>query len=489
MRFAFQDLDELYEEQVSPLLINEIPYVTEQDRERLSKIIMTTYDNTDVLSPVPTCLCGYLTSGIHQGKTCHLCNSIVEIQNHSALDVKVWIRKPEGINAFVHPYVWALLSLKFNKNNSKNGDEGKFNLLAWMTNPTYKVTNGITKINEQRKQLLISRGWKRSINFFIENFDFFIDILPELMGKNSIEIEELQIYLRYNKNRIFSNYLPIPTKTLIVLEKTPVKQFADLSISGITEAVKTIATIANSQTPYKQSKLESLIANVQEGMNEYYCNTLTKTLCPKGGGFRLMFKTRSHFTARGVITPIIGSHDYEELHIPWSQGVELLKVHIVSKLLKLDYNLAVYERVELAVAKYDPLIDKIMQEIIYESHFPKLTNPDFRGLPCVFQRNPSLVPLSAQVRFITKVKPDIFDRTFSQSNLGLKGKNSDYDGDNENLTLLPYKRLSKVMMNMRMHHRFDDVSKPLKISGFMNLPDNTIMTIANYVNRTYGNKK
>jgi len=103
LRLQLDNYDDIYADVVSPLLINNIKFVTQQDKEKLSSIIMTTYDKTDLMSSVPSCLCGELTRGINMGKTCPYCLTEVVIQNEAALDLRVWIQCPDKVLGFINP--------------------------------------------------------------------------------------------------------------------------------------------------------------------------------------------------------------------------------------------------------------------------------------------------------------------------------------------------------------------------------------------------
>ncbi|MFO5520891.1 hypothetical protein ACLBP3_30230, partial [Klebsiella pneumoniae] len=55
-----------------------------------------------------------------------------------------------------------------------------------------------------------------------------------------------------------------------------------------------------------------------------------------------MFGARLNATARAVITSISDPHDYDELHIPWGVGCQLLKYHLTNK-LKAKFNMTTRE--------------------------------------------------------------------------------------------------------------------------------------------------
>jgi hypothetical protein len=93
-----------------------------------------------------------------------------------------------------------------------------------------------------------------------------------------------------------------------------------------------------------------------------------------------MLGTRLHFSFRTVIIP--HKDRYNELYIPWAVAVNLLKEHIIGRLMNaydLSFGDAIARQI-LALMRYDPLIDQIMSDLIKESKYP--------GLGVLWNRNP-----------------------------------------------------------------------------------------------------
>ena len=81
-----------------------------------------------------------------------------------------------------------------------------------------------------------------------------------------------------------------------------------------------------------------------------------------------------------MITSIEGSHRYDEIHVPWVVGLTSFRPHLLNKLKKMGYRLN--EAVSLlyrCVHKYDPLIERLLNELIQEA------GPS--GIPVQMQRN------------------------------------------------------------------------------------------------------
>ena len=185
------------------------------------------------------------------------------------------------------------------------------------------------------------------------------------------------------------------------------------------DAVRTISSIKSSATPLSMRSVETRVVNAISKLAMFYRNFSQKTLGRKPGLFRKhVFGGRAHFTARAVISSLSDAHHYEELHTPWGMSVALLKLHLTNKMLKMGMTpLEVERHLSEHTLKYSPLLDQLFQELIAES--------PYRGLPVIFQRNPSLHRGSAQRLYITKVKTDPMITTISFSVLTLKSCNAD----------------------------------------------------------------
>lgn len=406
------DFDKLFHSTRShKVVINDMPIETEEDRMRLDNLIMTTYENTDVLSPVPACGCGALTGGWRLGRQCPECNTVVERPAETSVEHNVWLRAPEGVKGFISPHIWVTLSTKLSSS--------RYNLMEWLTNPGSIPPQRLPATTKNRIAQLQAMNWPRGLNNFIDNYDAFIDLLPKLGIRNAAE---LQKKLRICRDNTFSLYLPMPTKLLLVMENTNRGSFADLPITGAIDAAKTIASLSREGNKRSTDYLERKTVGVIKNISMYYHRTGVTTLRRKRGWFRgQLFSTRVNFSFRSVITSINEPAHYEELHIPWSIGMEVFKYHLINRLKKRGYPVReAFDLVEGHGNQYHPLLAELVDEIIKDT-------PDGR-LHCLFQRNPSLLRNSAQDLPIAKVKKDLSDNTISMPRLALNGPNADFDG-------------------------------------------------------------
>lgn len=328
------------------------------------------------------------------------------------LEPLLWIRAPTGVISLMNPLVWTMLNEKFTKSS--------FSIIQWLCDTTYKPQVKIPVIMEDVLNLGIARGW----NNFVSNFDSIIAALFEIKGfraKKGIP-DPLEILLKQSRDCVFSQFLPLPNRSLLVIEETNTGTYADPIITGAVDAIRTMVGIdsilSNHTVRMKENRTVKTISQLAEFYDELAKNTLAK----KEGIFRKhIFGTRSHFSFRGVISSLTEKHNYDEIHIPWGIGISVFRIHLVNKLFKLGYtpNNAIGFLNEHA-QKYHPLLDQLFNELISESPAP--------GPNCIMQRNPSLERGSAQSVYITKVKTDPNIPTVSMSILTVKGLNADYDG-------------------------------------------------------------
>lgn len=424
--FKLDSLDEIFSKVINPIIINDLDSVTEEDKRSVNSIIMTTYEHEDVLSAVPSCSCRYVSKGYNLGRICPKCNTPVVRPAEGSIDLNVWLRVPDGVTAFMSPVVW----IQINRVLSPSG----FSLLEWLTNPNARSTARKSQNTIKRMRKFEELEWVRGINYLVANFDRFLDLLLEFRIPKAPALVSV---LRGKEDCIFSQYLPMPTKSLLVLERTYVGNYADVSIAGAVDAARTIMSLrtdSRNDIKYLESKTVSIIKN----LSQYYTKTIKDSFCGKKGWLRgQLFSSRSQFCFRGVITSISGPHHYEDLHIPWAQGLELFKYHLISKLLHRNFNSRdAFELVESSGNVYVPILDELFQEIINDvpnnnAYSVNLGSnayglrPKGRGIPNLFLRNPALERGSSQLLNILKVKSDVTDKTVSLSPLALFGPNAD----------------------------------------------------------------
>lgn len=397
-----------------PVIVNDVMETSEQEKEQLQKLIFTRYDS-DLLSNLPSCECGGgdsttgITGEYNIGVICPNCNTAVTSPIDTSIDPILWMRSPVGVAKLINPIVWTMLNIRF----SKSG----FKVVQWICDTTYRPSSRIPAAIE----LLQQAGIKQGYNNFVENFDFIIETLFNMkefqpIKKTGRESRDyLRELLKLQRDCIFSDYLPLPNKSLLIIEETNKGTYVDPIVVGAINAIQMIASIDNSMSQHTQRVKENRTIKTIVELAIFNDSYIRSGLADKGGAFRKhIFGTRVHFSFRAVISSITDRHDYDEIHIPWGIATSIFRYHVINKLGKMGY--AVNDAISLLnehAKKYSPLLDSIFKDLI-------ASNPA-GGIPCSLGRNPSLHRSSLQTVRITHVRTDPDIPTIGISILIVKG--------------------------------------------------------------------
>ena len=486
-----------------PIIINDFSETSEEDKEALNLMIYTKY-STDLLSNLPSCKCGEVVGqhnardGDRPGVICSNCHVECTAPLEQKLEAVVWMKAPEGVRALMNPIVWTMLCGRLTRSG--------FEVSRWLTDTTYKPTVKFPAVMEQVQELNIPRGYNHFIDHFEEITDALFDlkgfktpgakmitgnfferiyektrgkigkILDKLFGtKSKREMDPLHLLLKEQRDCIFSQYAPIPNRALLVIEETNVGTYVDPIVTGAVDAIRTIVGIDSPLSSHSVRTKENRTVKALAQMAAFHDELARTTLAKKEGIFRKhVFGTRSHFSFRGVISSLTDKHDYDEIHIPWGIGVSLLNLHLTGKLLRRGFTpneakAFLYEHAQ----KYHPLLDELFKLLISEC--------PYKGLPVVFQRNPSLERGSAQAMFITTVKSDVEVPTVSLSILSVVGYNADFDGDQLNGTLAIDLMTAEQLRKLAPHMSVFGLDTPRAVTRNLSIPKPVVATIANWI--------
>lgn len=396
---------QLLDSPIEPIILNDMPSITVEDRARINNVTTTVYNETDVFSNQPSCDCGAIKGGYNLGVFCTSCHSeVMELFSQELLP-RVWMRTPKHVASLINPLVWNMLTRKFVKSG--------FSFVKWMCNTDYQLNNNAPMVEIN---LLLEAGVKRGYNNFVDKFDAYFDLLCKLphFAKKADNLE-LRDLLLSQRDCVFSEYLPLPNKSLLIQENTKVGSYVDPLAFTIIDAVKTIQSIDLPTTYVSQRQRENRTIKTIDKIAEYYYETYDATLAKKPGHIRKhIFGTRLHFSTRAVISSVTWPHTYDSLELPYGSGVTLFGIHLKGRLLKMGYtpNEAT-SLLQEYTTKFHPMLHSIMEELIDAT-------PN-KGHACIFVRNPSLALSSTQRMFIRKVKKDPNDVTIGMSILAVNG--------------------------------------------------------------------
>lgn len=387
-----EDYEELYRNRPgSSIIINDLPNRTEEDREYFSSLVSETY-TSDMISIVPKCSdkCGHTTGEVNVGVVCELCGCQVMPTFSEQIASNIWFRRPNGVEKLINPRIRGMISARFTRSGYK--------VLNYLTDRNYAPR---TQVPDPVKEI-IAAGIPRGYNYFVQHFDEIMaylfslknfkvkrkDILfaTEMLNIKHPSGDPLQQLIAENRDRIFSDYIPLPIKSLLVMEKTSSATYIDGTILSIRDAMNTMLSIDRDHREQNVMSKENRTSRLLSLLSDYYDSYFQNNLSPKSGVFRQnMYAGRSNYAFRAVITSNEEISDHDEIHIPWGVGVTLLRQHHINHLLRprdgyprMTLNQAddfLYEH----VGKYHERLDNLMKRHISET----TTN----GLLVVQQRN------------------------------------------------------------------------------------------------------
>ena len=455
-----------------PVIVNSFNVNTVEDKQLLDRMIYTYYEG-DSLNVVPTCDCGKTKGAGKIGSRCPKCNGEVRPVSEQPLEPLLWLAPPDGVKTFINPQAWTMLS--------KALTHGGVNGLAWLCDPYMPVGN------EPHREIrrLMDLGIERGINNFYDNFDEIIEMLFNagvISGTSRRQREDLYLFIKLNRDRIFTRHLPIPSRMGFVTERSITGSFADTTMKTAIEAIRTISATVHSLIPLDIKRLQSRTVKANEYLAVYHQEYMSATLTSKRGWLRKnVFGSPLYFTFRAVISSLSERHEYDELHLPWGVAVSTYEVHLTSKMFRLNNPETgrpftpndIKKHLREHTLRYSPLIDQLFKELIAES--------PHKGLPVLFNRNPSLDRGSIQEFFVTKINPDPKINAVAMSVLTLKAPNADFDGDALNGTPLLSNRLERAFNVLAPHQGVLDLDRPRSMSRNQAMPPPVASTIANWL--------
>lgn len=461
------DLDTKFNElSIVPFIGNDFNLDSEEDKDKFNELVYTHYDG-ESLKLTPSCECRRISAEYRIGELCDHCGTVCSSKYSGEPESLIWIVTPPGVKLFIKPVVWIMLCAGYR--------DGGVDVIRWLCDPYYRAAKKLPEsIN-----MLIEKGHQRGYNYFIDNFTQIIDDLSIRPNNGRVLKRHQAIYelVRQNKDKLFCKALPIPTKTVLVLEKNRGGRYFDKNLYPAIDAVLLAAEMGAMGADAPIRKIELKVVNIITKLSEFFTNFNAKILTGKYGGFRKhYFAGRVHFSARQVITSQYEPHAADELIIPWTAAVKLFTEHLRSKLLKPPYSYGVHQitdMLRLAANNYDPVIDNLLDEII-------IKDTPYKGFPCLFSRPPILTRGGIQFFYITGVVKDPSVNAIRISPLVLVMPNADFDGDAMHVTLLLDGAMHDAFKVMAPCFTILDPDNPDTLSSAIKMPAPVIDTINNW---------
>ena len=387
----------------------------------LDKNILTKY-STDVLSNTPSCECGATTDRRNIGRVCSSCGTIVEYPIDQEIEPRIWMKSPEGVSRLINPQFWSILT--------KYLTPGGFDILQWMTNRLYVGESNPPTYLEQIESIIGTRGYNNFVDNLIPIMEGLFTI-KKLFNQEDVSSLRSMIH-KYYPSCILCDYIPFPNKSMAVLEVNASGTYRDATFDKLFDAVNIIIGVDLDEKGYTVAQRERRVAKTLSTLAEFHDNYIKKIIQPKEGLVRkIILGSRMHFSFRAVITSITKPHECDEIHIPWTIGCVVLKMHLLNLLINR------HGMIEKAAEKfindhtytYHPLLDSCFKAMIHEADnslaYPYNKPGEKPGIMVTMVRNPSLHLGSNPLCRISIVKPDTNDPTVSIPINLTRGMNAD----------------------------------------------------------------
>jgi hypothetical protein len=356
-----------------PIIINDLANTTELQKDDIKNLVSTRHTG-DMISLLPTCRCGMTKGEFSVGVVCTKCGTVVKSTIENEIEPSVWFRKPNGVHKLISPIILIMLKERFKVSG--------FNTIHWLMDTTYRVPVKQPKVINKIMETGIQRGYNNFINNFTVIMSYLFSMKEFQINKKKKEtIDYLKILIDNNLDSIFSDYIPLPNKSLLIVEKNNLGTYVDPIIANAVDAIETLISIDKDFHDQSPRTKENRTAKALVRLSDFYREFYNKDLSPKHGQFRRhVYGSRTNFSFRAVISSLTDTHKYDEIHIPWGIGLTAFEPHILNKLMRLgmDINSAkglIYGH----VSKFHPLLNNILNELLDEA--PK------KSIYCILQRN------------------------------------------------------------------------------------------------------
>lgn len=406
------DYDHLFATCPDPIVVSYTDILSSSKSRAKEYVKAICQEDTGPLTFIASCDCGELDANFWIGKECPKCHTICRSQFASELQYRAWLEIPEDLPPVLHPVAYRCLKTWL------GGSRGSTSILS-------KILDYEAKLPEALSRL------PRGFAAFYEGFDSIMEQLIRYKLGSKTKVEEdlktslMVAFIEKYRDILFVRHLPMLDESLHLLTKTGAITYCDSATPHILNAKIELQNLIHMMrnSPITETNVnQRLLAAYMEYVE--YVTVIYNTKIFKKPGFirKCLMGARTHFSYRGVISPITGDHMADELWLPWNIGTTVLKLEIINLLLH-RYGMTLAEamrRYACATVTYDPLIDQIMKTLIQECPYP--------GLPTLFGRNPSIRHGAEQLFFVTRIKNNLHDATINLSPLIITAPNADFDG-------------------------------------------------------------
>lgn len=477
----FEDYDYLHDTSEStPIYLNDYDLNMEEDRQRLAKLTRlefngNTFMNYAQCSPG----CGVLTGNhlVGSGVTCPACGNTVELHYDKQHEVGLWIKCPEGVDAFVSH---SFYNTFFSSICVMKQGATRIIIARYFMDPNYRreikqkrVVTEMLLLNIL-KELGITDISMNGLYHHCEQLMAYFLSGPGIKhtGLKDRAIEAWTFWNRF-KHKAFHHHLKVPSRFSTILEHN---ERGTWGVEGQTETKQIYYTIAGCKKSSEFYELTSADKKRNVGivgakiieLNDMYMRKLNKRQI-----FHKKAISRKHIcsgnlpvTGRRVITSITGLVNPNQIVIPWKLAVSMLAVHITNELYRKGFTpLKAIRHLNVTAYKVDDVVNNFLQrmenerKILGESH-----------------RNPTNEYLSIK-SFWVSVNRCLDDESLKISILACASYNADFDGDQMPIRICLDNESKAKAYGAFGHHQTLDKNIPFRVSGLAGMPATHLMNL------------
>lgn len=354
------------------------------------------------------CDCGFLTSRIHAGIKCHVCNTKVKyVDDDFGYFGWMVLKDPYYI---IHPNIYKSIEAFI-------GQKILTNILIPVDK---KDENGfsIEDIKAPDDEPFFGIG-------MMEFKDRYLEILEYYRKKSNSKKEDYYRDLLEVKDITFTQSIPVYTTHLRPFKPDASSFHYEDTNEKYTMMSKLVLDINNDTLKIhrKKKQKKQLLYDLHIKLQELY-KLIEEIISGKRGEIRKCFGGRYNFTSRSVIGPD-PSLRIDEVYLPYVALVELMQQTIVN-LLQKSYNISyadAYSIWKKAQSTRDERVYQIIKGIIND---PMLNVNGRRGIPILINRNPTIAYGGILQMFVVGINDSY---TMSLPNQILPLLAGDYDGD------------------------------------------------------------
>lgn len=414
-RVKLVNYKKLYAESPNPVDLNDL-YLENPDVNVLDQIFAKSEGNIDY---APSCECGAYKGRIYEHHVCPFCLTPVESDFTSNFKPKNWVRIPEDMPPILHPRLYILLCslggrMRTKKKSGKQVQKQNVKIIDYILDPDEILPDDL------------------SIGIHGQGFTYFAEHMDEIM--RFLLLEHPKFSRMPKALALWEIYQHELEEDNLLIRRFPLLNptFHPMHVRG---RLKTMDKIADVIMPVVVDMFHSSYANKHLVTGPHHADrALWEIYTQYIRYIRLIMEfrigdkhalvrrhnvaARLHFTGRTVISPIVGRHMGDEIHLPWNIGMMILQPEIINLLCnRKGYSPAdainyFYKHINV----HSDLLEWCFKTLIDEC--------PSKGIPCIMNRNPTLIRESERLMYIVYVSPDVNDKTLKLPPLVCKGFNA-----------------------------------------------------------------